>query len=280
MSSSSIPTDPYGPGSVTHAPGLPEGFADTFTSRFIDANGITQHAVIGGGGPPLLLVHGWPENWYAWRLVMPALAENYTVIAVDQRGIGLTDKPADGYDAATLANDLIGLMDSLGHERFAVVGHDIGLVIGYALAADHPARVDRVVLLEVPGPPTPDHSPPLFVPAPVNNRLWHIAFNRADGVAEQLVAGREKIFYGYEFTIQGGHLPDEVVDYYVGLVSNPDAMAGSFAFYRAWDATMAQNGDRAATPLTMPVLAIGGEVSWVRPSAAPWDLWPMTCRPW
>jgi pimeloyl-ACP methyl ester carboxylesterase len=118
------------------------------------------------------------------------------------------------------------------------------------------------VLLEVPGPPTPDHSPPLFVPAAVNNRLWHIAFNRADGVAEQLVAGREKIFYGYEFTIQGGHLPDEVVDYYVGLVSTPDALAGSFAFYRAWDATMAQNGDRAATPLTMPVLAIGGEVSW------------------
>ena len=207
-------------------------------------------------------MHGWPENWYAWRLVMPALAENYTVIAVDQRGIGLTDKPADGYDAATLANDLIGLMDSLGHERFAVVGHDIGLVISYALAADHPDRVDRVVLLEVPGPPTPDHSPPLFVPAPVNNRLWHIAFNRADGVAEQLVAGREKIFYGYEFTIQGGHLPDEVVDYYVGLVSTPDALPGSFAFYRAWDATMAQNGDRAATPLTMPVLAIGGEVSW------------------
>jgi len=262
MSSPSIQSGPDGPGSVAQAPHLPAGFTETFTGRYVHANGIRQHAVIGGDGPPLLLVHGWPENWYAWRLVMPRLAENFTVIAVDQRGIGLTDKPADGYDAATLANDLIGLMDELGHERFAVAGHDIGLVIAYALAADHPDRVDRAVLLEVPGPPMPDHSPPLFAPAAVNNRLWHIAFNRADAVAEQLVAGREKVFYGYEFTIQGGHLPDEVVDYYVGLVSTPDALPGSFAFYREWDATMAQNGQRAATPLTMPVLAVGGETSW------------------
>jgi len=262
MSTLSIDVDPDGPGSVRQAPNLPAGFTDTFHSRYINANGVSQHAVIGGDGPPLLLVHGWPENWYAWRMVMPTLAENYTVIAVDQRGIGLTEKPPEGYDSTTLANDLIGLMDALGHDRFAVVGHDIGLVISYALAADYHDRVDRVVLLEVPGPPMPDHSPPLFAPAPVNNRLWHIAFNRADGVAEQLVAGREKVFYGYEFTIQGGHLPDEVVDYYVGLVSTPEALRGSFAFYRAWDATMAQNGDRAATPLAMPVLAIGGETSW------------------
>lgn len=262
MSSMSTQTEPTGPGSMAQAPNLPAGFTDTFADRYVHANGIRQHIVDGGDGPPLLLVHGWPENWYAWRLVMPALAENYTVIAIDQRGIGLTDKPADGYDAATMANDLIGLMDALGHERFAVVGHDIGLVIAYALAADYPDRVDRVVLLEVPGPPTPDHSPPLFAPAALNNKLWHIAFNRADGVAEQLVAGRERIFYGYEFTVQGGHLPDEVVNYYVDLVSTPGALPGSFAFYRAWDATMAQNGDRAGTALTMPVLAIGGETSW------------------
>src|SRR3954454_5962048 len=262
MSSQSTQTAPDGTGSVTHAPNLSAGFTDTFTSRYIDANGIRQHAVIGGDGPPLLLVHGWPENWYAWRMVMPALAENNTVVAVDQRGIGLTEKPSDGYDAATLANDLIGLMDSLGHDRFAVVGHDIGLVIAYALAADYPDRVDRAILLEVPGPPTPDHSPPLFTPAHLNDKLWHIAFNRADGVAEQLVAGREKVFYGYEFRIQGGDQPDEVVDYYVSLVSTPEALRGSFAFYRAWDATMAQNGDRAATPLRMPVLAIGGGTSW------------------
>ena len=104
MSSSSAPlSTPEGPGSVSGAPNLPEGFTDTFTSRYIDTDELRQHAVIGGDGPPLLLVHGWPENWYAWRLVMPELARDFKVIAVDQRGIGLTDKPRDGYDAGTLA---------------------------------------------------------------------------------------------------------------------------------------------------------------------------------
>jgi pimeloyl-ACP methyl ester carboxylesterase len=151
MSSSSAPlSTPEGPLSVSGAPNLPAGFTDTFTSRYIDTGELRQHAVIGGDGPPLLLVHGWPENWYAWRLLMPALARDFEVIAVDQRGIGLTDKPEGGYDTGTLAADLVALMDALGHERFAVVGHDTGLIISYALAADHPDRVDRLAVAEVP----------------------------------------------------------------------------------------------------------------------------------
>src|SRR6476469_11244970 len=116
MSSSSTPE---GPGSVSGAPNLPDGFTNTFASRYVDTGEVRLHAAIGGDGPPVLLIHGWPENWYAWRLVMPALARDYTVIAVDQRGIGLSDKPNDGYDAGTLARDLVGLMDALGYERFA-----------------------------------------------------------------------------------------------------------------------------------------------------------------
>ena len=263
MSSSTIEHPvPEGPGSVSQAPNLPAGFTDTFTSRYVNAGGLRQHVVIGGNGPPLLLVHGWPENWYAWRLVMPALARDYQVIAVDQRGIGLTEKPQDGYDTATLANDLIALMDALGHKRFAVVGHDTGMVISYALAADYPDRVDRVALAEVPGPPTLEHSPPMFIEEPVNNKLWHIPFNRAGKIAEQLVEGREQIYYGYEFATQGGKLPEDVVDYYVGIFSEPGSLPGSFGFYRALDTTLAQNADRAARPLKMPVLAIGGEASW------------------
>jgi pimeloyl-ACP methyl ester carboxylesterase len=150
-------------------------------------------------------VHGWPETWYAWRLLMPALARGFEVIAVDQRGIGLTDKPEGGYDSGTLAGDLVALMDALGHERFAVVGHDTGYIISYALAADHPHRIARVALAEIPGPPVASASPPLFVPGPVNNRLWHIPFNRVDKVPEKLVRGREDIFFGYEFAIQTGN---------------------------------------------------------------------------
>src|SRR6266545_5340923 len=86
-------TTPSGPGSVSGAPELPKGFSKTFTSRFIRAGGLRQHAVIGGDGPPLLLVHGWPETWYAWRLLMPALARDFDVIAVDQRGPGRPRSP-------------------------------------------------------------------------------------------------------------------------------------------------------------------------------------------
>src|SRR5918997_103057 len=173
MSSSSthLPT-PEGPGSVSGAPNLPDGFTDTFPSRYIDTGDLRQHAVIGGEGPPLLLVHGWPQTWYQYRLVMPELARDFEVIAVDQRGIGLSDKPRGGYDIGTLAADMVALMDSLGHQRFAMVGHDTGYFIGYALAADHPDRVARLVVAEVPGPLRVNPSPPLFgLPEFINDKL-------------------------------------------------------------------------------------------------------------
>src|SRR6201987_6059423 len=113
---------PRGPGSVSGAPHLPEGFTDTFASRYIDSGDLRLHAVGGGSGPPLLLIHGWPGSWYYWRLVMPALARDFEGVAVDQRGIGLSDKPEQGFDTRALANDFVGLMDALGHQRFAVVG--------------------------------------------------------------------------------------------------------------------------------------------------------------
>jgi pimeloyl-ACP methyl ester carboxylesterase len=251
-------------------PHLPPGFGKTFTSRFITAGGLRQHVVIGGDGPPLLLVHGWPENWYQYRALMPALARDFTVIAVDQRGMGLTDKPASGYDSATLANDLVALMDALGYERFSVVGLDTGMVISYALAADHPERVARLVVGEapLPGVPDPEEIPPLplFLPGPVVPRLFHLAFNRLDVLNEQLVRGREDLFFGFVFDAEATvNLPDYAVRYYAnGFASSAAALRGSFGFYRAWDATTKQNNDRSATRLTMPVLAIGGGASSAR----------------
>jgi pimeloyl-ACP methyl ester carboxylesterase len=254
-------------GSVSTAPKLPRTFARTFESRFIRANGIRQHVVVGGDGPPLLLVHGWVENWYAWPL-MPTLAWDFTVIAVDQRGIALSKKSRDGYDSGTLARDLIGVMDALGHERFAVVGHDTGYIISYALAADHRDRVDRLVVAEIPGPPGVDkeHEPSLFVPEFSNNRRWHIPFNRVnDELIVDAVRRSADAFYRYEFAIQGGGatLPEYAIEYYVELFTrNQDALRATFGLYRVWDTTLAQNRDRAAQKLTIPVLAIGGENSW------------------
>jgi pimeloyl-ACP methyl ester carboxylesterase len=260
MSSSSarLPT-PQGPGSVCGAPNLPDGFTGTFTSRYVDTGELRQHVVTGGQGPPVLLVHGWPQTWYAWRLVMPALARGFSVVAPDQRGRGLSGKPEDGYDTGTLAGDLVALMHALGHERFAVAGHDIGMWISYALAADHPGRVDRLAVAEA-AMPGVSASPPLFGTSQANDRLWHFAFNRLAEVNEQLVAGREEIYFGSQFATKAANkLPDDAVRYYVdALAADPGALRGSFAAYRALDATIAQNQQRMTRRLNLPVLAIGG----------------------
>jgi pimeloyl-ACP methyl ester carboxylesterase len=253
-----------GPGSVSGAPDLPAGFTDTFTSQFLDAGEVRLHAVVGGDGPPLLLVHGWPETWYAWRMVMPALARDFQVIAVDQRGIGLSDKPAAGYDTGTLAADLVALMDALGHHRFALYGTDTGMPIAYAVAADHPDRVERLAVSEAPLPGV-SPSPPLFLPPQLNVRLWHLAFNQLPAeVNEALVTGREDVFFGAEFEASAGtkKLPADAVEYYIGLLaSDPDALRGSFGFYRALDVTIAQNQERKTRRLALPVLAMGGAES-------------------
>jgi pimeloyl-ACP methyl ester carboxylesterase len=260
----SVTSIPEGPGSVPGAPNLPDGFADTFDSRFVDTGDLRLHAVVGGEGPPLLLVHGWPQTWYAWRMLMPSLAREFEVVTVDQRGIGLSDKPKDGYDTRTLGNDMVALMEALGHERFALYGTDVGMPIAYAVAADHPERVERLVVSEAPLPGI-SPSPPLFLPPPLNARLWHLAFNQLPAeVNEALVRGREDIFFGAEFDASAGtnKLPDEVVRHYLDtLASDSDALRGSFEFYRAIPTTSAQNAERMATRLAMPVLAIGGAES-------------------
>jgi pimeloyl-ACP methyl ester carboxylesterase len=194
---------------------------------------------------------------------MPALAKDFSVVAVDQRGIGLSDKPETGYDAGTLAGDVIAVMDALRHERFAAVGVDTGMFIGYALAADHADRVDRVALGEA---PLPGISPPipLILPPPLVDRLWHIPFNQLTETNERLVSGREDIYFGAEFAASAGtnKLPEETVRYYVdGLASSPEALHGSFQMYRAFGETTAQNQERASRRLPMPVLAIGGAES-------------------
>ena len=241
---------PKGFGSVSTAPRLPAGFTKTFRSQFVQANGIRQHVVTGGDGPPLLLVHGWPENWYAWRYEMPALARDFPVIAVAQRG-----------------NDLAALMTELGHERFALVGHDTGMVVSYALAADHRDRVERLAVAEVPGPPGVAEEPHYFVEEFFNNKLWHIAFNRVnDDLVVDMVAGNADAYYGYEFAIQGGEataVTAQAIKYYIDLYTRDrDTLRASFGFYRSWDETLTQNTKRILPKLTIPVLAIGGADSW------------------
>jgi pimeloyl-ACP methyl ester carboxylesterase len=262
-SSSAPPSTPESPGSVSGAPNLPDGFTDTFTSRYIDTGELRLHAVVGGEGPPVLLVHGWPQTWYQWRLLMPELARDFEVIAVDQRGIGLSDKPEDGYDTGTLAADLVALMEALGHQRFAVVGVDAGMLISYALAADHPDRLDRLVVGEAPLPGI-SPPPPLILPPQLVDRLYHIPFNQLEETNERLVKGREDIYFGAKIDASAGtnKLPDYAVKYYIDTLTDPEALHGTFQLYRALNTTIAQNEERKTRRLTMPVLAIGGAESY------------------
>ena len=154
-------------------------------------------------------------------------------------------------------------MDALGHQRFALYGTDVGMPIAYALAADHRDRVDRLVVSEAPLPGI-SPSPPLFLPPPLNALLWHLAFNQLPKINEQLVTGREDIFFGAEFDASAGtsKLPAErrqVLHRHPRR--HPDHLRGSFGFYRAIPTTIAQNEQRKTRRLTLPVLAIGGAES-------------------
>ena len=159
----------------------------------------------------------------------------------------------------TLAADLVTLMDALGHRRFAVAGHDTGMWIGYTLTADHPDRVARLTVAKTPLPGVYP-APPLFASAHLNNALWHFAFNRLAEVNDQLVAGRDEIYFGWQFASKAARpLPDYVVRHYVdALAADPDALHASFAIYRSLDATIAQNQQRTTRRLPLPLLGIGG----------------------
>lgn len=222
------------PNTVDTVAHLPPGFTDTFTSRIVDVNGIAVHAVVGGDGPPLLLLPGWPQFWYCRQLVMPALAEHFTVIAADHRGQGASDKPATGYDAATLADDLAGLMAALGHSRYAVAGIDLGMATGYALAGSHGERVTQLAVVEaiLPGiSPLPN----LLSDATTNEFLWHFAFNRLQDINERMVAGREEIYFGHQFATKAASpdaIPPHAVDLYVEALRDPAALHASFEIFR------------------------------------------------
>ncbi|MEG3166279.1 alpha/beta hydrolase [Sphingomonas sp. PB2P19] len=251
-------------GSVHGVPSLPAGFADVFESYRVPTGEIELHTVIGGEGPPLLLLGGWPQNWYIWRDVMLPLAERFTLVVPDPRGLGITDKPENGYDKGTLGRDLFGLMTALGHERFAMVGHDCGMWVGYAMAADQPERIARIALGEaiIPGVAV---SPPLIPDErPLNDFLWHNNFCRVRGVTEELVAGREEIFFDYQFTKipVPNPIPADIRAFYIDLIkSDRRTLRASFDYYRAIDDDIPANRERMKTRLTMPVLGFAGALA-------------------
>ncbi|WP_286241205.1 alpha/beta fold hydrolase [Neptuniibacter halophilus] len=252
-------------GSVSNVPKLPEGFADTFKSYRVDTGNVGLHVVMGGAGEPLLLHCGWPQSWYAWRYLMLPLSQHFTVIAVDPRGLGISDKPADGYDVDSLAHDMFDLMSKLGHEKFSMVGHDIGVMVGYAMAMISPKRITRLAIGEgtIPGAsPSPEMVPE---DRRMSDFLWHFAFNRALDVNERLVEGREDIYFNYQFASKSGTpdgVPKYARDFYIELLRRvPGTLTSSFNYYRAVDDTIPQVRNHLGKKITLPVFTFSGALA-------------------
>jgi pimeloyl-ACP methyl ester carboxylesterase len=220
-------------------------------------NGQRIHYVRAGEGPPVVLLHGWPQTWYMWRKVIPALSERYTVIAPDLRGFGQSSKPLDGYDKRTVAIDIYELVRSLGFEKLFLVGHDFGGPTAYAYASAHPEDVLRLVILDV--AITIDRQEQ----AEYYRRLFHLSFNSQPDIAIALVTGRERIFltHFYRDCYNPGAFSLEDIDEYVAAFSAPGAMRASMAHYGALPTDLEHNQENAETKLDMPVLALGGEIS-------------------
>jgi pimeloyl-ACP methyl ester carboxylesterase len=224
----------------------------TFSHHTVSVNGIQLYYVIGGHGNPVVLLHGWPETWYAWHKVMPALAKNYTVIAPDLRGLGDSSKPLTGYDGKTVAEDIHQLVTQLGFKTIFLVGHDIGTQVAYSYAAAHPTQVKRLAVMEL---TIPGFAPPGRPP------LWWGIFHQTPDVPEALVQGKEMIYLSWFYrnlAYNPAAITQADINEYVSHYSAPGAMRAGFEYYRAFPQDAIQNMNYSKTKLTMPVLALGG----------------------
>ena len=237
----------------TRAP-MPDGAA----SRYATVNGVRLHYVIAGSGDPVLLLHGWPETWYAWRKVIPVLAARFTVVAPDMRGYGDSERPVGGYDKVTVATDLHELMRSLGFARLNLVKQDMGGPVGFAYAASFPADVRDFVFIEsaVPG---------FGLEASMDvarGGSWHMGFNMAEGISEMLVAGRERAFVEYFYrrgTLHRDALTQADIDEYARSYE-AGGLVASFKYYRTLlDDAKVNREKLAVRALTLPVLSLAAE---------------------
>lgn len=228
---------------------------------------VNIHYVEGGEGPPVVLIPGWPQSWYAWRYVMPQLVEaGHRVIAIDPRGMGESDAPAGGYDLASVAAELHQFAQTIGlleNGPIDVVGHDVGSWMAYAWAADWRPDVGRVALLDalIPGLSAPRTD--LSIDE-ANRRSWHFAFNQLDGLSEVLIAGREEAFLTWLFrakSLQPWTITAEDIALYARQLAAPGALRAVTGYYQSAFSLegIAANRLRAETPLDIPLLALGAE---------------------
>lgn len=233
-------------------------FPEGFRTEEVSTNGTTIHTRIGGKGPAVVLLHGYGETGDMWAPLAADLARDHVVIVPDLRGMGLSAKPAGGYDKKTQGQDIAGLLDALKVGKTALVTHDIGNMVGYAFAAQNRERVTGFVLMDAPLPGVGPWEEILKNPL-----LWHFRFGGPD--MERLVAGRERIYldrFWNEFSARPERFSEASRVHYAALYARPGAMHAGFAQFAAFDQDAIDNrAFVAAGKLAMPVLAVGGEKS-------------------
>jgi pimeloyl-ACP methyl ester carboxylesterase len=225
-------------------------------SHFANVNGTRLHYLAAGGGEPIVLLHGYAETSHMWRPLIPELAATHTVIAPDLRGAGQSAMPPGGYTKAEMAKDIHALAQKLGFEKIRLVGHDIGLMVAYAYAAQYPNEVDRIVLMDA------------FLPGVGNWRdvwlmrdLWHFHFYGKTPLA--LVHGRERIYFEHfwnDFAANPAHsVSERDRRFYAKAYARPGGMRAGFEYFRAFEQDAEDFAHFAQTPLLMPMLVLTGE---------------------
>jgi len=226
-----------------------------FKHEYAEVNGVKIHYVIGGKGDPLVLVHGFGQNWYMWNRLLPELSKHFTVIAPDLRGVGESDKPEGGYDKKNMAKDIHELVKKLGYNNINLAGHDIGLMVAYAYAAQYGSEVKKVALMDalLPG------IEPVW--SKVSASAWWFGFF-AWPASGDIVKGKEKEFLT-NFWPMVGHVKDpftaEETAEFVRAYAVKDGAKSTFKWFGAFPQDGKDNLVLAKTKLKMPLLAMGGE---------------------
>jgi len=250
---------------ATSAAAQVRDYPASFRTERITTNGATLSVRIGGKGPAVVLIHGYGESGDMWEPLAAKLVADHTVIVPDLRGMGRSDHVESGYDKKTQGGDIAGVLDSLKIDKVDVVAHDIGNMVAYAFTAQTPGRVGKLVLMDA---PIPGIGP--WDEIVKNPLLWHFRFGGPD--MERLVKGRERIYldrFWNEFSADPRRFDEASRRHYAQLYARPGAMRAGFAQFHAFDQDAADNKIYLARgPLTMPVLAVGGEKSFGETMAA------------
>src|ERR1700689_853877 len=237
-----------------------EPFPSSFRTQDVKTNGTTLYVRVGGSGPAVVKLHGFADTGDMWAPAAAVLARTHTVIVPDLRGMGLSAHPDTGYTKKNQAVDIAGVMDALKIQTADLVTHDIGNMVGYALAAQYPARITKWIAIDGPLPGID----PIWAAQLSNPKAWHFNFHGPD--EERLVAGRERIYLDRFYNELSAHprkIDETTRQHYAALYARPPAMHDAFEQFGAFNQDAIDNKEMLANngKLTLPVLALGAEKS-------------------